>query len=113
RCVGVFSALPALLTSASDGRNTALVHDGVLILAVRAEGRLTALRRIPFDSPSASAALAEHGYTESDAARLSDMNVAASAAAAVAMDGTREFLPPPLRAARTRRARLRGAVMTA
>jgi hypothetical protein len=111
RCLGVHSACATWLQDGDGDTPRALVHDGVLMAAIRNGDRLTALRRVPRWSPTLADVLVEAG---SPSIELDDPKVADAAtftAGLMVARGGSELRTDAIRRARRRRAQQRTAAM--
>lgn len=113
RCLGVHSACAAWLENGGDNAPRALVHDGVLIAAVRIGDRLTALRRVPLWSSACRDVLVEAGLAATEVEDKNVPDAAAFAARLMVANTGCELLTGRVRETRRRRAQHRTAAMLA
>jgi hypothetical protein len=111
RCLGVHSACGAWLENGGNDAPQALIHDGVLVAAVRSGDRLTALRRVPLWSSTCADVLVEAGLAPTEIEDEKVPDAAAFAARLMVASNGRELLTDRVRETRRRGAQHRTAAM--
>lgn len=107
RCLGVHSACAVWLEDRGGAAPRALVHEGVLTVAIRSGERLTALRRVPLWSTAIPDVLLEAGLPAHALDGTQMLDAAEFAARQMISCGARELRTDTIRQSRRRRARHR------